>query len=76
MSKLIQFKGLGKNDTVFIDPAEIQGIVKAESITAILLRGGHRVNVGIPVDQVIAELENLESSKRKKQLKTINEDPS
>jgi hypothetical protein len=74
--KLLTFKGLGKNDTVMIDPEEIQGVVKAESITSILLKGGHRVNVGVPVDQVLSEIENSEETIKKKQRKTLNSDPS
>jgi hypothetical protein len=74
--KLLQFKGLGKNDTVMIDPDEIQGVVKAESITAILLRGGHRVNVGISLDQVIAEIENVEKANNRKKREILAADPS
>jgi predicted DNA-binding antitoxin AbrB/MazE fold protein len=76
IKKLLTFKGLGKNDTVMIDPEEIQGVVKAESITSILLKGGNRVNVGIPIDQVLAEIENLEKGTRKKQREILSSDPS
>lgn len=76
LNTTIQFKGLGKDDKVVVDREEIQGVVRAEKVTVILLKGGNRVNVGVTLDEVLGELDNVESTKRKKQLKTLNADPS